>query len=300
MSQSATPPINKTAVAGNITEDAITAKALEAYGKTPDPRLRELMTALVRHLHAFVREVSLTEKEWFHAIDFLTRTGHMCVGARQEFILLSDILGVSMVVDLVNHHKVTGATESTVLGPFFANDAPELPFGGNIAPHDPGTPLFFSGRVTAPDGTPLSGAVIDAWQTGSDGLYDVQHAHREEPHMRGRFRAGSDGRYLIRSVRPISYSIPVDGPVGEIMSNCKRQPLRPAHTHFMIAAPGYDTLITHLFDPEDPLIELDPVFAFKSSLIYDIKRHDQSEPGYAVDPPFYTVQRDFILSPAAR
>lgn len=284
----------------NKTEDEITREALGQYEATPDPRLRQIMAALVRHLHQFVREVDLTEDEGFRAIDYLTRTGQTCTDTRQEFILLSDVLGVTMLVDLINHRKPAGLTESTVLGPFFAHGAPELPYGGNIAPKDPGIPTFFHGRIIAADGKPIGGAVLDVWQTGSDGFYDVQKPGSGGPHMRGRFRSEPDGTFLVRTVRPVSYPIPLDGPVGELMRAAGRQPKRPAHTHFMVTAPGFETLVTHLFDAVDEHLGHDPVFAVKDSLVCNFARHDQPVSGsdFDVAPPFYTLERDFVMQPA--
>jgi hydroxyquinol 1,2-dioxygenase len=280
------------------TEDDITAAALASYEQAPDARLRQVTTSLIKHLHAFVREVELTEAEWFKAIDFLTRTGQLCSERRQEFILLSDVLGVSMLVDLINHRKPAGATESTVLGPFFAHGAPELPYGGNIAPTDPAEPSFVSGRILDDAGKPVADAVIDAWQTGSDGLYDTQRSGGGID-MRGRFRSQADGSYRIRTVRPVSYSIPLDGTVGELMQASRRQPRRPAHIHLVVAAPGYETLVTHFFDAVDPHLDRDPVFAVKDSLICDFRRHDQADDDFAVAPPFHTIERDIVLKRAS-
>src|SRR5213083_29471 len=200
---------------GPTTEDDITAEVLRRLESTPDARLREIMLALVRHVHAFVKDVNLTEREWRTAIQFLTETGRICDEKRQEFILLSDALGVSMVVDLINHRKPDGATESTVFGPFHREGAPELPAGGNIAPRDKkGIPTVVSGRVLALDGGHISGARLDVWQADSSGLYDSQYAETDELHLRGQFRTDEEGRFLIRTVRPVYYAIPTDGPVG--------------------------------------------------------------------------------------
>jgi catechol 1,2-dioxygenase len=279
------------------TEDDITAEALKSYEQAPDPRLRQIMGSLIKHLHAFVREVGLTEAEWMKGIDFLTRTGQICTDTRQEFILLSDVLGVSMMVDLINHRKDSGATESTVLGPFFSYNTPELPYGGNIAPKDDDTPTFVSGRILGPKGEPVADAVIDAWQTGSDGFYDVQNPEKGV-HMRGRFRSRPDGSYLIRTVRPVSYPVPLDGTVGELMRATQRQPKRPAHIHLMVTAPGYETLVTHFFDSTDPHLDSDPVFAVKNSLVGAFERHDTKDRDFGIEPPFYTLDQDIVLKPA--
>src|SRR6185295_2637186 len=205
------------------TEDDITAEVLRRFEATAQPRLRHVMQSLVRHLHAFVKDVELTEAEWMTAIQFLTETGHMCDDKRQEFILLSDTLGVSMVVDLINHRKPEGATESTVFGPFHRDGAPEMPPGGNIAARDEGgTPMLISGRVLDLSGRPIAGAQLDVWQADSSGRYDSQYADRDELHMRGRFRTDAAGRYLVRTVRLVHYQIPHDGPVGHMLRATNR------------------------------------------------------------------------------
>src|SRR5262245_16547094 len=207
------------------TEDDITAEVLRRFESTPDPRLREIMSALVRHVHGFVKEVNLTEREWFDAIQFLTETGQLCDDKRQEFILLSDTLGVSMVVDLINHRKRDGATESTVFGPFHRDGAPDMPAGANIAPRDTaGTPAIVSGRVLDLAGNPIAGARLDVWQADSTGLYDSQYQHSDDLHMRGMFRTDADGGYMVRTVRPVCYAIPNDGPVGRMLRATSRHP----------------------------------------------------------------------------
>jgi hydroxyquinol 1,2-dioxygenase len=277
------------------TEDDITAEVLRRIESTPDARLREIMLALVRHLHAFVKDVTLTEREWFEAIQFLTETGQKCDEKRQEFILLSDTLGVSMVVDLINHRQPEGATESTVFGPFHRGGAPEMPAGGNIAPRDAhGTPAVISGRVLDLTGQPIAGAQLDVWQADSSGLYDSQYADSDELHMRGLFRTDAEGRYLIRTVRPVHYAIPNDGPVGRMLRATNRHPWRPAHVHFRVSADGYEPVTTHIFDDADPYLESDTVFAVKDSLICRFTRHDE------VDPPFCAAEFDFVLKPRSR
>jgi protocatechuate 3,4-dioxygenase beta subunit len=282
------------------TEDDITAEVLRRFEGTPDVRLRAIMLALVRHLHGFVKDVNLTEAEWFSAIQFLTETGQLCDDKRQEFILLSDTLGVSMVVDLINHRKPERATESTVFGPFHRDGAPEMPPGGNIAPRDArGTAMLISGRVLDPDGRPIGGALLDVWQADSSGLYDSQYAGSDELHLRGLFRAATDGRYLVRTVRPVHYAIPNDGPVGRMLRETKRHPWRPAHVHFVVSAEGYEPVTTHIFDDTDPYLESDTVFAVKDSLICHFVLHeerDETSHQFAIDPPFYTVAFDFVLN----
>jgi catechol 1,2-dioxygenase len=287
----------------NKTEDDITTEVLRRFSNTPDPRLRQIMLGLVNHLHAFVKEVELTEAEWFQAIEILTEAGRMCSDKRQEFILFSDTLGVSMVVDLINHRKPDGATESTVFGPFHRLGAPELPAGGNIAHLDKaGAPTLVSGRVLDLAGEPVEGALLDVWQTQSSGLYDSQDENLNELHMRGRFHTDAAGRFLIRTVLPVNYPIPSDGPVGAMLRATGRHPWRPAHIHFVVSADGYEPVTTHIFDRTDEYLGSDAVFAVKDSLICDFVRHDS--PGseaarLGIDPPFYTAEFDFRLKPAA-
>src|ERR1700757_412087 len=288
----------------NMTEDDITAEVLQRFAGTSDPRLRQIMLGLVKHLHAFVKEVELTEAEWFQAIENLTEAGRMRSDNRQEFILFSDTLGVSMVVDLINHRKPDGATESTVFGPFHRLGAPELPAGGNIARLDrTGTPTLVSGRVLALDGNPIEGAVLDVWQAQSNGLYDSQDPSLSGLHMRGRFRTDAEGRYFVRTVRPVNYPIPSDGPVGRMLRATGRQPLPPAPHHFVVSADGYEPVTTHIFDRTDEYLGSDAVFAVKDSLICDFVRHDRSTAEAArlgIEPPFLTADFDFHLSRRSR
>jgi catechol 1,2-dioxygenase len=265
------------------TADDITADVLRSFEATPDPRLRQIMQSLTRHLHAFVRDVELTEPEWFQAIDFLTRTGRKCSEKRQEFILLSDVMGISMLVDLVAHARPAAATESTVFGPFHREGAPELPPGGNIAHLDTnGEPAVVSGRVLNLDGQPIVNALLDIWQTASNGLYDSQDPGLTELHMRGKFRTDAEGRYQFRTTRPVHYQIPSDGPVGGMLRATARHAWRPAHIHFAVSAEGYEPVITHIFDAADPYLNSDAVFAVKNSL---------------VRPFGPTVEFDFRLAP---
>jgi hydroxyquinol 1,2-dioxygenase len=238
----------------STSEDDITAEVLARFSATPDPRLRQIMLALIKHLHAFVKEVELTETEWFQAIEILTEAGKMCSDKRQEFILFSDTLGVSMVVDLIGHRKPEGATESTVFGPFHRLGSPDMPAGGNIAHHDTtGIPALVSGRVLDLDGKPIAGAVLDVWQAQTNGLYDSQDKNPDELHMRGKFTTDSEGRYLLRTVQPVNYPIPSDGPVGSMLKATGRHPWRPAHIHFVVMADGYDAVTTHIFDRHRPV-----------------------------------------------
>jgi catechol 1,2-dioxygenase len=286
----------------NKTEQDITAEVLQRFAATPDPRLRRIMLALVNHLHAFVKEVELTEAEWFQAIEILTEAGRMCSDKRQEFILFSDTLGVSMVVDLINHRKPDGATESTVFGPFHRLGVPELPPGGNIAHLDKsGTPSLVGGRVLDLKGSPIEGALLDVWQTQSSGLYDSQDESLGKFHMRGKFRTDRAGRFLIRTVLPVNYPIPSDGPVGRMLRATGRHPWRPAHIHFVVSAEGYEPVTTHIFDRTDEYLDSDAVFAVKESLICDFLRHEEPNDEavrLGIKPPFYTAAFDFRLKPA--
>src|SRR5438132_13377639 len=284
----------------STTEDDITAEALKRFSQTPDPRLRRIMFGLVKQLHAFVKEVEVTEAEWFQAIEILTEAGRMCSDKRQEFILFSDTLGVSMVVDLLDHRKPEGATESTVFGPFHRLGAPEMAPGGNIAHRDKtGTPTLVSGRVLDLDGKPIAGAVLDVWQAQSSGLYDSpDQGLGGELHMRGKFHSDAEGSYLIRTVLPVNYPIPSDGPVGAMLRATGRHPWRPAHIHFVVSADGYDPVTTHIFDRTDEYLGSDAVFAVNDSLICDFVRHDR--PGgeaarLGIEPPFLRGDFGFHL-----
>src|SRR5438874_12766950 len=286
----------------NKTEDDLTAEVLARFSGTQDPRLREIMLSLISHLHAFVKEVKLTEAEWFQAIEILTEAGKMCSDKRQEFILFSDTLGVSMVVDLLDHRKPEGATESTVFGPFHRLGAPEMPTGGNIAHRDTtGVPTLVSGRVLDLEGRPVAGAVLDVWQAQTNGLYDAQDANPDALHMRGKFTSDSEGRYLLRTVLPVNYPIPSDGPVGAMLKATGRHPWRPAHIHFVVSADGYEPVTTHIFDRTDKYLESDAVFAVKDSLICDFARLEAPDAEAAklgIAGPFLRAEFDFRLTAA--
>jgi hydroxyquinol 1,2-dioxygenase len=282
----------------NLTESNLTDAVLAKLEGATDPRFKQIMTSLIRHLHAFVREVELTEAEWFAGIQFLTATGQKCDDKRQEYILLSDTLGVSMLVDAINHRKPTGATESTVLGPFYVPGAPELPSGADIAAGLPGEKAYFSGRVLTPDGKPIAGATLDLWSTDNEGWYDVQ-LEGQAMRARGRIKTDTEGRYAFWTVKPVSYPIPTDGPVGKMLLKMGRHPYRPAHTHMILAAPGYESVTTHVFVEGDPYLESDAVFAVKNSLVVEFKRHEAgtAPDGRRMDAPYYTVKYDFGLVP---
>jgi protocatechuate 3,4-dioxygenase beta subunit len=246
----------------------ISLDAIRRMEACPDARLRSLMAGLIRHLHDFVREYRVSEAEWRAAIDFLTQTGQTCSGARQEFILLSDVLGVSMVVDAINHPAEGAVTESTVFGPFYSGEQPELQAGASILRREePGEMLTLKGVISSEKGFPLAGAKVEVWQTSVNGMYDVQDINQPAGHLRGTFRADEAGRYCLRTVTPVSYPIPVDGPVGQLLGALGRHPFRPAHIHFMISAARHRRLVTHLFIAGDRYLESDAVFGVKPSLV---------------------------------
>ena len=278
-------------VTRQTTEDDITSRVIASLQGTPDARLKEIMTSLVKHLHAFAKDVQLTEAEWFEGIKFLTATGQKCDDIRQEFILLSDTLGMSMVVDLISNRKQLGATESTVFGPFHREGAQEMPAGGDMGTADKnGTPLVITGRVLDTAGKPIAGAKLDAWQSNSEGFYDSQLPTRDTLQMRGIYTTDSDGRYHIVTKRPVKYPIPTDGPVGAMLGATKRHPIRPAHVHFRVSANGYAPVTTHIFDEDDPQLKQgDTVFGVKDSLI--VKFHDNPKGGLQAN-------FDFVLQPA--
>ena len=262
-------------------------------------RLKAVMEVLTRKLHEAVKEIEPTQEEWMQMILFLTRTGHMCNDWRQEFILLSDVTGVSMLVDALNNRKPSGASESTVLGPFHVADAPELPMGANICLDAKGEDMAISGRILDTSGKPVASAVLDVWQANDEGFYDVQQKGiQPDFNLRGVFRTGPDGRYWFRAVKPKFYPIPDDGPVGQLLAALGRHPYRPAHLHFIIKAEGFDPLVTHIFDPDDPYINSDAVFGVKESLLAEFKRVDDfaraKELGFA--GWFWDVEYDFVLA----
>lgn len=247
-------------------------------GEGTDPRLAHVMQRLVAHLHAFVKDVSLTQAEWEAAIGFLTRTGQMCDGNRQEFILLSDVLGVSMLVDAINNRRPAKATENTVLGPFHVEGVPEYPMGANITKAGSGETCLFEGSVTDLDGNPLEGVRIDIWSDNEDGFYDVQQPGLQPEHNnRGVFVTGPDGRYSFRGIRPVSYPIPDDGPVGQLLGQLGRHPWRPAHMHFIVSRDGFETVVTHTFVEGDSYLTSDAVFGVKETLIAPFERLDGAD-----------------------
>jgi hydroxyquinol 1,2-dioxygenase len=251
------------------------------------------MSSLVRHLHAFAKDVDLRQSEWDYAIDFLTRTGQMCDENRQEFILLSDTLGFSMLVDAINHRRPSGATENTVLGPFHVADAPRYPMGQNISLDGKGESCLFQGRVIDREGQPIEGAKLDVWSDNADGYYDVQQPDIQPKfNNRGIFTTGADGRYSFRGIRPVSYPIPDDGPVGEMLAALGRHPNRPAHMHFIVTAPGYEKIITHTFVDGDEWLTSDAVFGVKASLISTMEPGDEGDTMWKSSFDFIMVEQD--------
>ncbi|BAU74284.1 Catechol 1,2-dioxygenase 1 [Metapseudomonas furukawaii] len=279
-------------------EAKISAQAVAAFGNTPNPRLRQVLQSLVSHLHAFASEVELTEDEWLEGVRFLTDTGKLCDGVvRQEFILLSDVLGLSMLVDAINHRAGETATESTVFGPFYIAGMPERQAGESMA-FTPGQPALVQGRVLDPAGEPVAGAVLDVWQTADNGMYSGQDPEQPLANLRGRYRTDGEGRFAIRTIIPVSYPIPTDGPVGRLLQASDRHPWRPAHLHFMVTAEGHRTLVTHLFNHDDPYLESDVVFGVKDSLkvVYQPCRANHPlATRYGFEGDFHLATYDFVL-----
>ncbi|MEM9047489.1 MAG: intradiol ring-cleavage dioxygenase [Pseudomonadota bacterium] len=284
---------------GYFTEANSAEVVIARMSKAEDARLKEVMAVIVRHLHAAVKEIEPTQEEWMKAIMFLTETGHMCTDWRQEYILLSDVLGVSMLVDAINSRRPTGASENTVLGPFHVEGSPELAMGADICLDGKGERMLVHGRILDTEGNPLEGVVLDVWQANDEGFYDVQQKGiQPDFNLRGRFRTGPDGRYMFRAVKPKYYAIPQDGPVGKLLSGLGRHCNRPAHFHYIVSKDGYDQLTTHIFDPDDPYINSDVVFGVKKSLLAKFEPIDdpalQAQNGF--EGRYYDVEHDFVLA----
>jgi hydroxyquinol 1,2-dioxygenase len=282
-----------------VTEENITDLAIERWATARDPRIGELLTALVRHLHAFAREVALTEAEWTAAIRWLRATGQISDDKRDEFVLVSDVLGLSMLVVQMNNRFDPAATPATVLGPFHIAGSPELDFGADMSDGLPGTPLYVSGTVTALDGRPIGGAVLDVWQADADGVYEAQLADVDEARLRARYTTRADGAYCLRTIAPKGYSIPMDGPVGELVRTTEISHFRPAHVHFLIAVEGYAPLVTHLFREGAEFLDSDVVFGTKEQLVVPFR---EREPGPTPDGgksevPWLEARYDFRLQP---
>jgi hydroxyquinol 1,2-dioxygenase len=282
-------------------EAALVAAVLESFRETPDARLRFVLESLVRHLHGFIRETRLSEEEWRAGIDFLTAAGHITDERRQEFVLLSDVLGASMQAIAINNQAYANATEATVLGPFFVADAPEVALGGDLAFGAPGEPCWVQGSVSDTDGNPVPGALLEIWECDEDGLYDVQHGG-DRAAARGRLLADADGDFRFWALTPVPYPIPHDGPVGKLLDAAGRSPMRAPHLHFLVSAPGKRTLITHIFVEGEELREGDAVFGVKESLVREFARQPAATPtpdGRVLGDRTWTrVRFDIVLAPA--
>ena len=272
----------------NLNQDNITQAVIASFADAGTPRLQHIMTSLVHHLHAFARDVKLTEEEWTQGIDFLTKCGHITDSKRQEFILLSDVLGLSMLTVAMNTEKPRGCTESTVFGPFHVEGAPRYELGDDIANGASGTPCLVRGTVRDISGNPIPQAVLDVWQSDEDGLYDVQHEGLNQAQARGVLTADREGMFFFRSILAVPYAIPHDGPVGRLLEATGRHPWRPAHLHFMIKAPGYETLVTHVFRDKSEYLDSDAVFGVRQSLICEWKEQADGS---------YLLEFDFVLNP---
>lgn len=295
-SEGSQPSVGSAAVA------ALTSEVVRSFSETSSERIRLVLENLTKHLHAFVEDVAPTIDEWGQAIDFLTRTGQSCTGTRQEFILLSDVLGVSMLVETINCRSTPDATDSTVLGPFHMVDSPDRQLGDDISPESVGQRCVVSGRVVSVDGAPIPGAAIDVWQADARGFYDVQQPHVQGVgNGRAMLRADDDGGFWFRTVVPMHYPIPTDGPVGELLDVARRHPFRPAHIHFLVTAPGYRELTTHIFIDGSEYIDSDAVFAVKKSLVKSFVDNTDSAAAerYGVPVPFRHGQFDIVLHPEA-
>ena len=277
----------------DLTVETVTDDVLAQMATTTDPRLREVMGSLVRHLHDFARDVKLTPDEWLTAISFLTRVGQTCTPARQEFILLSDVLGLSALVNLLHDREAAElGTTSSLLGPFYRQDAPEVPLGGSIAVDGKGPELLLWGRVTDTDGHPVPGALVQLWQTNAEGWYDLQVDGGAATDMRGNVRCDAEGWFHVRTVKPLGYSIPMDGPVGALVHQQRRHGCRPAHIHFLIGAPGYRELVTALYFGDDPYIDSDTVFGVSGPLVVGAVAEDPAAPVRGIP----SVRYDFQLA----
>ena len=284
-----------------VTEQNLTDVVLERWQAVPDPRLRQVMASFIRHVHAFVRDIEPTEAEWATAIDFLTRIGKTSNDKRQEFILFSDVMGVSMLVDALNNRLAGSATPTTVEGPFHIPNAPAYADGANMAENCPGIACIITGTVRGLDGRPMANASLDLWQTDGEGLYEAQR-DVTEPWMRGIYRSQQDGSYVVRTVAPIGYTIPMDGPIGELMQRTKISHMRPAHIHFCIESPGYHRVVTHLFQRGCEYIETDVVYGVKEPLIVDFVKQPagKAPTGETINEPFYVINYDFVLQKLAK
>ena len=285
-----------------FTEESSAETVISRLAECPDPRFRQVMESAVRHLHAFVKEVEPSLEEWRQAIGFLTATGQKCDDRRQEWILLSDTLGVSMLLETINHRARDGRTEATVLGPFHLDGVDVQEMGYDICRDGKGEPCRVSGRVMDAEGRPVEGAVLDVWQTNGEGRYDVQQPGEQPPmNMRGKFVTGADGRYWFRTTKPVSYPVPTDGPVGRMLDATGRHAWRPAHIHFIVTADGFEPVVTHIFVRGDPYLDSDAVFGVKESLIVPFEPEEDggaADGGAGGGRPCWTAKFDFTLAAA--
>jgi hydroxyquinol 1,2-dioxygenase len=293
--------------------DELAQAVIARMNEAPNPRFKQVMSALVQHLHAFARDVELTPEEWMTGIQFLTATGKMCDDKRQEFILLSDTLGLSMLVVAIDQMKAkraalaakaggdAPATEATVQGPFYWEGSPVLELGSDIGQGVPGEPAYYTGRVTDTAGRPIANCCLDVWSGDGDGVYDMQMGEQAGMRLRARFHTDADGRYRFWSIKPTYYPVPDDGPVGNMLRGMGRHPNRPGHIHMMVYAPGYQRLTTHLFVSDSPYLDSDAVFGVRNSLVVDFAQHapGTAPDGRQLDKPYYTASYDFKLVPAA-
>lgn len=289
----------------------IAQAVIERMSDCQDPRFKQVMSSLIRHAHAFVQDVDLKPEEWMAAVQFLTDSGKMCDDKRQEFILLSDTLGISMLVVALDqargaaalkaHPPTVAPTEATVLGPFYSEGAPELPLGAQLDGAGEGEPCYYHGQVTDTAGKPIAGAILDVWSSDDEGFYDLQKGDGNAMTLRARFRTDADGRYHYWSIKPAFYPVPNDGPVGRMLRRMGRHPNRPAHMHTMLQAPGHERLITHIFVSDSPYIESDAVFGVRESLIADFQAHPAgtAPDGRRLDQPWFSAPYDFCLVPSA-
>jgi protocatechuate 3,4-dioxygenase beta subunit len=283
-----------------VTKDTLTDAVLDTLSKDADPRFREIMTALIRHMHGFVKEVDLSQDEWLAAIEFLYQTGEKTTRKRNEFILLSDTLGVTSLIDLMSGHATEGVTESSVLGPFYVDGAPMIENGGDLIGENPGDKGVVRGRVRTADGKEIPGALLDVWQNASNGLYSVEDAEQDDFNLRCRLIAGADGGYSFTTIRPMPYTVPDDGPAGVMLRAMGRHPWRPAHIHFKVSADGYQDLVTELYPDDDRYIDEDAVFGVRDSLSVSFARNvsEEDAKSFGLNAPFFDLTYDFVLRPA--
>lgn len=279
----------------HVTEQTITDAVVHSFDQSANERFRFLISLLVNHLHEFAREAALTHDEWRAGLEFLTRASQFTDAHRNEFVLTSDVLGLSSLVDLLNSSP--GATEGSVLGPFHAEESPMVPVGADLIKDNDGDPVLLHGRVLDPEGRPIAGAILDFWQTAANGLYPAQDPNQHPDNLRCRMRTGSDGKYAMKVIRPSAYTVPYDGPVGDLLRAGGRRAWRPAHFHFIVGAPGFRSVVTELFNGSDSYIGEDAAFGVRDSIVVQFKRNDSAEEAASLGlkAPFYVVNFDFRL-----